>query len=137
MCCAGRMPPFDPKEVVGEYAARLLKEYRIRGVVGDDYAAAWVEQVGEPASDTFARSFPKVDCTSRACRRLPAAPWRCPTILGCCANCGCSSAASMLAAGTLWITVELAGWLRQLRVWPLAMCLQAENALAYGPDDKR
>jgi hypothetical protein len=35
----GRYPPFDPKLATVEYAA-LLKEYRIRAVTGDNYAAA-------------------------------------------------------------------------------------------------
>ncbi len=38
----GRQPPFDPKSVVEEFAV-LLKEYRIREVIGDNFAPGWVE----------------------------------------------------------------------------------------------
>jgi hypothetical protein len=49
------MPPFDPMQVVGEYAV-LLKEYGIREVVGDNYAAAWVEQEFKAAGIRYLRS---------------------------------------------------------------------------------
>ena len=39
---------FDTKLVVGEYAA-LAKEYGCRKIVGDAYAAAWVEQAFKDA----------------------------------------------------------------------------------------
>jgi hypothetical protein len=51
----GQMPPFDPMQVVGEYAV-LLKEYGIREVVGDNYAAAWVEQEFKAAGIRYLRS---------------------------------------------------------------------------------
>ncbi len=38
-----RRPPFDPSEVVREYAA-LLGEYGLSEVTGDRYAGAWVEE---------------------------------------------------------------------------------------------
>jgi hypothetical protein len=36
-------PPFDPYEVVSDYA-RVLKEYRCSNVTGDKYAGAWVSE---------------------------------------------------------------------------------------------
>ena len=51
----GRTPPFDPKSVVTEYAA-LLKEYGIREVTGDNYAAAWVETEFKAAGIRYLRS---------------------------------------------------------------------------------
>lgn len=54
-CLRGRSPPFDPKQVVGEYAI-LLKEYGIREVIGDNYAAAWVEMEFKAAGIRYLRS---------------------------------------------------------------------------------
>jgi hypothetical protein len=54
-CLRGRHPPFDPRHVVSEYAA-LLKEYGIREVVGDNYAAAWVEMEFKAAGIRYLRS---------------------------------------------------------------------------------
>jgi hypothetical protein len=39
----GRKPPFNPRDVVAEYAT-LLKQYRVGKVTGDKYAAEWVVQ---------------------------------------------------------------------------------------------
>jgi hypothetical protein len=39
--CRGIRPPFDPSQVVKEFAM-LLKSYRCYSVVGDRYAGAWV-----------------------------------------------------------------------------------------------
>jgi hypothetical protein len=51
----GRFPPFDTKGVVDEYAS-LLKQYRVRSVTGDNYAAGWVEQSFRSAGIQYARS---------------------------------------------------------------------------------
>ena len=51
----GRYPPFDPKLATVEYAA-LLKEYRIRAVTGDNYAAAWVETAFANSGIKYIRS---------------------------------------------------------------------------------
>lgn len=51
----GRYPPFDVTSAVDEYAA-LLREYRIREVIGDNYAAEWVEQAFRSAGIKYTRS---------------------------------------------------------------------------------
>jgi hypothetical protein len=51
----GQMPPFDPKSVVAEFAD-LLREYRIRECVGDNYAAGWVEGEFKTAGIKYLRS---------------------------------------------------------------------------------
>ena len=51
----GQPPPFDPKQVVSEYTA-LAKEYGVRGLVGDNYAAAWVETEFKAAGIKYVRS---------------------------------------------------------------------------------
>jgi hypothetical protein len=38
----GAKPPFDPQTVTKNYA-ELLREYGLHEVVGDNYAASWVE----------------------------------------------------------------------------------------------
>ena len=50
----GVQPPFDPKETVEEFAA-LLKEYRLREVVGDNYSAAWCETAFKAAGIRYTR----------------------------------------------------------------------------------
>jgi hypothetical protein len=44
----GTAPPFNPDEVVNQYA-ELLKQYRLHSIVGDSYSAGWV-------SSSFARA---------------------------------------------------------------------------------
>jgi hypothetical protein len=51
----GRHPPFDPQSVTQEFAA-LVKAYRCHQVVGDNYAAAWVETAWRDAGLTYRRS---------------------------------------------------------------------------------
>lgn len=51
----GRHPPFDPKEVVAEYAA-LAKEYRCKSIVGDNYAGEWVAGAFKDAGVQYERS---------------------------------------------------------------------------------
>ena len=51
----GRAPPFDPHDVVGEYAA-LLKDYRVLTCTGDNYSAAWAETTFRDAGITYRRS---------------------------------------------------------------------------------
>ena len=51
----GHHPPFDTKLVVNECAA-LLKEYGVREVTGDNYAAAWVETEFKAAGIRYLRS---------------------------------------------------------------------------------
>ena len=51
----GHHPPFDTKLVVNECAA-LLKEYGVCEVVGDNYAAAWVETEFKAAGIRYLRS---------------------------------------------------------------------------------
>ena len=51
----GICPPFDPQEVVAEYAA-LLKDYRISTIACDNYSAAWVETAFSKAGIRYSRS---------------------------------------------------------------------------------
>jgi hypothetical protein len=51
----GRYPPFDPEEVVAEYA-ELLKQYHIHSVVGDNYSAAWAETAFKRQGINYIRS---------------------------------------------------------------------------------
>ena len=51
----GHHPPFDTKLVVNE-CATLCKEYGVREVVGDNYAAAWVETEFKAAGIRYLRS---------------------------------------------------------------------------------
>jgi hypothetical protein len=51
----GRHPPFDPHDVVTEYAA-TLKDYGIDRVSGDNYSAAWVEAAWSEAGISYERS---------------------------------------------------------------------------------
>jgi hypothetical protein len=52
----GAKPPFDPQTVTNEYAA-LLREYGCGGeVVGDNYAAAWVETAFSDAGIKYVRA---------------------------------------------------------------------------------
>lgn len=51
----GIAPPFDPQEVVGEFAT-LLKDYRISIVMGDNYSAAWVETAFSKQGIRYQRS---------------------------------------------------------------------------------
>jgi hypothetical protein len=51
----GRHPPFDPQAVTQEFAA-LVKQYRCSSVVGDNYAAAWVETAWRDAGVSYKRS---------------------------------------------------------------------------------
>ena len=104
----GHHPPFDTKLVVNECAA-LLKEYGVREVVGDNYAAAWVETEFKAAGIRYLRSeLPKgrlyVENLPAFTRR------RCHFLItrGCCASCGCWSGASTSAARTPWITAASA-----------------------------
>ena len=47
-----RRPPFDPREVVAEYAA-LLKEFGLSSVTGDRYSAEWVASAFEEHGVTY------------------------------------------------------------------------------------
>jgi hypothetical protein len=47
-----RLPPFNPAEVVNEFAA-LLKEYQIWEVVGDRYSAEWVASAFREAGVSY------------------------------------------------------------------------------------
>jgi hypothetical protein len=51
----GVRPPFDPAEVTHSYAG-LLQSYRIKQVVGDNYAADWVTATFKDAGIKFVRS---------------------------------------------------------------------------------
>ena len=51
----GTTGKFDPQEVTKEYAA-LLKEYRVRQVTGDAYAAEWVGSAWQQCGVHYARS---------------------------------------------------------------------------------
>lgn len=51
----GRLPPFDPHDVVKEYAA-LLGEYGITAIRGDNYSAAWVSSSFDDAGIKYERS---------------------------------------------------------------------------------
>jgi hypothetical protein len=51
----GHRPPFDPQEVTREFTA-LAREYGCREVVGDNYAAAWVEQAFRRTGIGYRRS---------------------------------------------------------------------------------
>jgi hypothetical protein len=51
----GVHPPFDPQNVVVEYAA-LLKDYGIDCIGGDNYSAAWVETAWSEAGIKYERS---------------------------------------------------------------------------------
>ena len=51
----GRYPPFDPEAVVTEYA-KLLKQYRVLTVTGDNYSAAWAETAFGRAGIRYTRS---------------------------------------------------------------------------------
>ena len=51
----GVMPPFDPANVVEEYAT-LLKDYKVGRVVGDNYSAAWAQSAFEKAGIKYERS---------------------------------------------------------------------------------
>jgi hypothetical protein len=56
----GREPPFDPRQVTGEFSA-LIQEYgfgskKIREVHGDNYSAEWVAQSWKSAGFRYVRS---------------------------------------------------------------------------------
>jgi hypothetical protein len=51
----GKHPPFDPHEVVAEYAA-LLREYRVDTLSGDNYSAAWVEAAFQAVGIKYQRA---------------------------------------------------------------------------------
>ena len=51
----GARPPFDPQTVTKDYAA-LLREYGLGEVVGDNYAAAWVETAFKDAGIKYVRA---------------------------------------------------------------------------------
>ena len=51
----GVAPPFDPQNVVEEYAT-LLKDYKIHLVTGDNYSAAWAESTFTKAGIRYVRS---------------------------------------------------------------------------------
>jgi hypothetical protein len=51
----GKGPPFDPQATTQEFAA-LVKEYRVREVTGDNYAAAWVANAWRNAGLRYVRS---------------------------------------------------------------------------------
>jgi hypothetical protein len=53
--CRGRRPPFDPSAVAAEYA-RLAKEYRTGGVVGDNFSGEWVAQAFRAAGVEYRRA---------------------------------------------------------------------------------
>ena len=50
----GAKPPFDPQEATGEFAD-LAKQYRITGVVGDNYAGEWVAAAWEKTGISYAK----------------------------------------------------------------------------------
>jgi hypothetical protein len=51
----GVPPPFDPQQVVTEYAA-LLKDYGVTRITGDNYSAAWVEAAWSEAGIKYEQS---------------------------------------------------------------------------------
>jgi hypothetical protein len=51
----GRAPLFDPQEVVAQYA-KLLKDYGITNICGDNYSAAWVETAWSDNGIRYERS---------------------------------------------------------------------------------
>jgi hypothetical protein len=51
----GRKAPFDPKAVVAEYAG-LARQYRCRGVAGDNYAGGWVSDAFRDAGMAYHRA---------------------------------------------------------------------------------
>ena len=104
----GHHPPFDTKLVVNECAA-LCKEYGVREVVGDNYAAAWVETEFKAAGIRYLRSeLPKgrlyVENLPAFTRRVVSLPDH-PKLLR---ELRLLSGASTSAARTPWITVASA-----------------------------
>ncbi len=51
----GVLPPFDPQLVVADFAA-VLKEYRVKEITGDNYAASWVEAEFKTVGIKYQRS---------------------------------------------------------------------------------
>lgn len=51
----GRRPPFDPKEVVAEFAG-LARDYGCTEIVGDNYAGEWVAQAFADAGLVYRRA---------------------------------------------------------------------------------
>lgn len=51
----GRRPPFNPRDVAGEFAT-LAKDYRCRRVVGDNYSGEWVAGAFKDAGMPYIRS---------------------------------------------------------------------------------
>ena len=51
----GVAPPFDPEQVVTEYAT-LLKDYKVHQVTGNNYSAAWAETAFNKAGIKCVRS---------------------------------------------------------------------------------
>lgn len=51
----GKRPPFDPQTATAEYA-KLLKEYRLSRITGDNYSAAWVETAWKVEGIKYERS---------------------------------------------------------------------------------
>jgi len=51
----GRAPPFDPHNVVADYA-RLLREYGVGVLVGDNYSAGWADRAWRDCGVQFKRS---------------------------------------------------------------------------------
>ena len=51
----GRAPPFNPAEVTAEYA-RLVQDYGVSKVIGDNYAGEWVSQAWRDNGMDYERS---------------------------------------------------------------------------------
>ena len=51
----GCHPPFDPHEVVAEYA-QLCRDYRVTSIVGDNFAQDWVSSAFEKVGIRYVRS---------------------------------------------------------------------------------
>jgi hypothetical protein len=51
----GAVPPFDPQQVTKGYA-KLLREYRLHEVTGDNFAAEWVATAFKDAGTKYVRA---------------------------------------------------------------------------------
>ena len=64
----GRAPPFNPAEVTSEYA-RLVQDYGVSKVIGDNYAGEWVSQAWRDNNMHYERS--ELPASALALEALP------------------------------------------------------------------
>ena len=124
----GHHPPFDTKLVVNECAA-LLKEYGVREVVGDNYAAAWVETEFKAAGIRYLRSeLPKgrlyVENLPAFTRRVVSLPDH-PELLR---ELRLLERRVHVSGKAPWITVASARMICQCRVRRSPVCAEAQAA---------